>query len=131
MTRARSLYNQAGWPAGAVVIGGEQERRRHETHLRDRLIDGGNDEITSGIASFAQRRGIRVPDDLAVAGFDDSEIAQLIWPPLTTIRQPIAEMADRAITTLVAPATQPAARICCPVELVIRESTGGRSGTNG
>ena len=109
MTRARSLYNQAGWPAGAFVIGGKQERRRHETHLLDRLIDGGNDEIAAAIASFAQ----------------------LIWPPLTTIRQPIAEMAELAITTLAAPATEPAARICCPVELVIRESTGGRSGTTG
>jgi LacI family transcriptional regulator len=46
----------------------------------------------------AQRRGLRMPDDLSVVGFDDAPIAASIWPSLTTIRQPFDQMTQRAIT---------------------------------
>jgi len=48
----------------------------------------------------AQERGIALPRDLSVAGFDDSPAAQHAWPPLTTVRQPIVDIASQGATLL-------------------------------
>src|SRR5690606_7839150 len=52
------------------------------------------------VVAVAHRRHLDVPVDLSVCGFDDTAIASTIWPELTTIRQPIAEMARRAVDLL-------------------------------
>ena len=49
----------------------------------------------------AMKRNLIVPDDISVAGFDDSPTATMIWPQLTTVRQPIDEMSKIAISMLV------------------------------
>jgi LacI family transcriptional regulator len=71
--------------------------------------------------------GRRVPEDVAVVGFDDLPIAARTNPPLTTIRQPIGRTGQVAADTLIemieAPATQPR-RIMLPIELVLRASCG-------
>lgn len=59
------------------------------------------DELAAGALFAARAAGRDVPGDLAIAGFDDTPIAQLVWPPLTTVRQPVREMAGIAIETLV------------------------------
>jgi LacI family transcriptional regulator len=51
--------------------------------------------------AVAHRRGLEVPGDLAVTGFDDTPLATTVWPALTTVRQPIAEMAREAVRLLV------------------------------
>jgi LacI family transcriptional regulator len=51
--------------------------------------------------AVAHRRGLDVPGDLAVTGFDDTPLATTVWPALTTVRQPIAEMAREAVRLLV------------------------------
>lgn len=70
----------------------------------------------------------KVPDDVAVVGFDDSFIAMIAHPTLTTMRQPIPEMAAEAVRLLVSRlggvAAEPSA-VLYPAELVVRESTGG------
>jgi len=63
-------------------------------------IFASNDDMAAAVISVAHRRGLDVPRDLSVVGFDDSPIATTVWPELTTIRQPIAAMADAAITLL-------------------------------
>jgi len=50
--------------------------------------------------SVAHRRGLQVPRDLSIVGFDDTSAATTIWPELTTVRQPIGNMADAAIDIL-------------------------------
>lgn len=60
-----------------------------------------NDDFAACALTAAHRRGLDVPGDLAVAGFDDSPLASKVWPPLTTVRQPLAEMAAWAVQTLV------------------------------
>lgn len=65
-------------------------------------IFAANDEMAMAAVFAAQRRGLRVPADLSVAGFDDSPFASLVWPPLTTVRQPVAEMAIAAVDMLAA-----------------------------
>jgi len=59
-----------------------------------------NDDMAAAAISVAHRRGLDVPRDLAVVGFDDTSAATTVWPELTTIHQPIASMADAAIDIL-------------------------------
>ena len=59
-----------------------------------------NDDMAAAAVAVAQRRGLDVPADLTVCGFDDTPIATTIWPALTTIRQPTAAMARVAVELL-------------------------------
>jgi LacI family transcriptional regulator len=68
---------------------------------RPTAIFAGNDDMAAAALTAAHMRGLRVPEDLAVTGFDDSPLAAQVWPPLTTIRQPVAEMAGLAVERLV------------------------------
>ncbi|GAA1124949.1 LacI family DNA-binding transcriptional regulator [Kribbella jejuensis] len=69
--------------------------------LRDRptAIFAGSDEVALGVLEAARARGLRVPEDLSVVGFDDTEVARLASPPLTTVRQPLREMGAVAVRT--------------------------------
>jgi LacI family transcriptional regulator len=60
-----------------------------------------NDNLAIGAIQAARARGLRVPDDLSVVGFDDVEHATIITPTLTTVRQPLAEMGRTAVSLLV------------------------------
>ena len=63
-------------------------------------IFASNDDMASATISVAHRRGMDVPKDLTVVGFDDTSAATAVWPELTTIRQPIAAMAQSAVELL-------------------------------
>ena len=63
-------------------------------------IFASNDDMAAAAISVAHRRGLDVPRDLSVVGFDDTSAATTVWPELTTIRQPISTMADSAIDIL-------------------------------
>jgi LacI family transcriptional regulator len=60
-----------------------------------------NDDMAAATVAVAHRLGLDVPGDLSVTGFDDTVLATTIWPELTTVRQPIAEMAREAVQALV------------------------------
>ena len=68
---------------------------------RPTAIFASNDEMAAGIVFAARERGITIPDELSVIGFDDTPIAAHIWPPLTTVRWPIVSMARAAARKLV------------------------------
>jgi LacI family transcriptional regulator len=90
-------------------------------------IFAANDDMAAGVLRVALRKGLRIPDDLSIAGFDDSPLASQVFPALTTIRQPLARMAERAVQTIIGAreATAPvAATVIVPSTLVIRDSTG-------
>jgi LacI family transcriptional regulator len=59
-----------------------------------------NDNIAIGTIQAARERGVRVPEDLSVVGFDDLEAAEIVTPALTTVRQPLAEMGRMAVSLL-------------------------------
>jgi LacI family transcriptional regulator len=59
-----------------------------------------NDNIAIGAIRAARARGLRVPDDLSIVGFDDVEYATIVTPALTTVRQPLAEMGRTAVSLL-------------------------------
>ncbi|MGR4877087.1 LacI family DNA-binding transcriptional regulator [Pseudoxanthomonas sp. LARHCG66] len=63
-------------------------------------IIASNDDMAAAVISVAHRRGLDVPRDLSVVGFDDTSAATTVWPELTTIHQPIASMANDAIDVL-------------------------------
>jgi LacI family transcriptional regulator len=64
-------------------------------------IFASNDDMAAATMAVAHRRGLEVPGDLAVAGFDDTPLATTVWPELTTVHQPIADMAREAVRLLV------------------------------
>jgi LacI family transcriptional regulator len=68
---------------------------------RPTAVFASNDDMALGVLAAAQRLGLSVPGELSVTGFDDSPTAALVWPPLTTVRQPVAEMARMAVEMLV------------------------------
>ncbi len=63
-------------------------------------IFASNDDMAAAVVSVAHRRGLDVPRDLSVVGFDDTSAATTVWPELTTVRQPVAAMADSAVDIL-------------------------------
>src|SRR3954468_16723806 len=69
---------------------------------RPTAIFASNDEMAAGVIHAARERGIAVPDELSIMGFDDTPIAAHIWPPLTTVRWPIVSMARAAALKLLA-----------------------------
>ena len=68
---------------------------------RPTAIFASNDDMAAAAVAIAHRMGLDVPGDLTVAGFDDTALATTIWPELSTVRQPIADMAESAATALV------------------------------
>lgn len=60
-----------------------------------------NDDMAVGALFAAHRVGLSVPAELSITGFDDTPISALIWPPLTTVHQPIREMGQRAVELLI------------------------------
>jgi len=65
-------------------------------------IFASNDSMAAGIMKSAQMKGMQIPDDISLAGFDDSPIAHQIWPALTTVKQPVEKMAAHAANILIA-----------------------------
>lgn len=85
-----------------------------------------SDEMAAGVYAAAAAAGRRVPEDVLVVGFDDLRGARWLTPPLTTVRQPIREMAAAAVTALTeaaAGATLPPGPILLPTRLIERGST--------
>lgn len=69
---------------------------------RPTAIFASNDEMAAAVLYAARLRGIAVPDELSIVGFDDTPIAARVWPPLTTVRWPIAAMGRSAAHKLIA-----------------------------
>ncbi|MDT8760914.1 LacI family DNA-binding transcriptional regulator [Sphingomonas psychrotolerans] len=107
----------------------------------ERLLGGGerpsavfaaNDEMALAILVAAMRIGIAVPEQLSIAGFDDSAIARMAWPQLSTVRQPNFEMAATAVDLLTHPqraagSTTPETCLL-PHAVVMRASTAAAAG---
>ncbi len=96
--------------------------------LKDRptAIFASNDDMAAATLQVAFNHGIRVPDDLTVVGFDDSAIASMVAPQITTVRQPVFEMtrdaADMLLQQIESGKTEPSRQI--GYKLIIRQSSG-------
>lgn len=82
-----------------------------------------NDQMAVGALATLRRRGLRVPEDVSVAGFDDMAIARDVTPQLTTVRIPMEEMGMRAMEMALEPAGEDLRVVFSPAVVVAREST--------
>jgi DNA-binding LacI/PurR family transcriptional regulator len=89
-----------------------------------------SDAFALGVIRAAESLGLSVPGDVSVVGFDDSSIAVVTRPPLTTVRQDVARKGQLAVATLLATMReqQPPDDVLLPTELVVRESTAPPAG---
>ncbi len=88
-------------------------------------IFASSDDMAAGVLAAAHRLGVSVPNQVSVAGFDDTDLAAVVWPPLTTIRQPVRELGYAAADLLLKPSSAPEHRQL-PYELIVRGSTAKR-----
>lgn len=109
----------SGWAAG---------RRAVQSRPRPDAIFAANDMMAIGCLAALAEAGLRVPDDIAVVGFDDIPIARYVAPALTTVRVPIAAIGAAALESLSKlveePRTQAVRSTVMAVELVVRRSCG-------
>jgi LacI family transcriptional regulator len=116
---------QSGEEAGEALLA----RPRRE--LPDAVVSA-NDQMAIGVVKALSRAGVRVPEDVAVVGFDDIFPGSLCDPPLTTIHQPMRLLGERACARLLDriadPSLRPATELL-PTELVLRSSCGCPPGT--
>ena len=92
---------------------------------RPTAIFASNDDMALGVMAVANRMQFHLPRALSVAGFDDSPIAQVVWPQLTTVRQPVEKMAFEAASMLIQGLGQArnANGRLLDFELIVRDST--------
>jgi LacI family transcriptional regulator len=89
-------------------------------------IFAGSDQQAFGLYEAARQRGLRVPQDLSVVGFDDLPVTRWVSPPLTTVRQPLSEMgraAAQMLGDLITGVPLRTTRVELSTELIVREST--------
>jgi LacI family transcriptional regulator len=126
-------------PAAPVPCGGFDVEHGHKAGLgllgRTEPLDAvvcANDEVASGLYLAAEASGVRVPRDVALAGWDDSPVAAHLEPRLTTVRQPMHQLGTRAAGLLFDRIEgRPVASTVLRTSLVVRESCGCRRQTRG
>lgn len=128
--------DEAGLGADAVTKLRGDFSFRSGVELAQQLFDEGpaptaivcaNDDMAVGAMFTAHRMNLAVPEDVSIVGFDDAPISGHIWPPLTTVHQPIRRIAARAVERLVemllrGPASEPPRFEAIDYHLVLRES---------
>ena len=131
----RAAMDEAGVPIDPQLISHGEfhveegiDRGRALLALADRptAIFAGNDLQALGVYQAAREARLHIPEDLSVVGFDDLPVAQWVGPPLTTVRQPLVEMAVAAAELVLGMANGEApaqARLELATELIVREST--------
>jgi LacI family transcriptional regulator len=132
---SRAVVGEAGLPAPIVVHGAFSIESGHDMALsvmrlapRPTALFAANNFIAIGVLHALEELGVRVPDDVAVAGFDDLPRAMVTFPFLTVAAQPAFEMGRRAVAVLLARQANPDAPahdVVLPTELVVRRSSGG------
>jgi len=86
-----------------------------------------NDHMAAGVMKVAHEQQLKIPNDISIAGFDDTPMASRLWPELTTIHQPLGTMAKRAtedLITMIRNEKPKERRVVFNSKIVIRQSTG-------
>jgi LacI family transcriptional regulator len=130
----RRALVEAGLDDGRVVEadfhypgGRDAAARLLATGAAPTAIFAANDLMAAGVLRELAARGIQVPDDISVVGFDDAPLAEMVSPTVTTVRQPLQQMAETALALLLARIGgdgRRSSRHVLPTELIVRESSG-------
>lgn len=107
----------------SFASGGEAARKLLQRNPRPTAIFAGNDDMAAAALAVAHEMDIAVPEALSIVGFDDSDLAKAVWPPLTTIRQPVRELAYAAADLMLSGNAE-APQATLAHELVVRATTG-------
>jgi DNA-binding LacI/PurR family transcriptional regulator len=130
----RRAMERARLPTDGLIVEGDFNEPNGASGadvLLDRNVDAifcANDRTAVGALQAIRNRRLRVPEDVALAGFDDLDIASRLDPPLTTVRQEIQQQGAEAATVLSQLIGDPEARprrVVLPTELIVRRSTAG------
>jgi LacI family repressor for deo operon, udp, cdd, tsx, nupC, and nupG len=118
------VYDSFGIEQGKLYL-----QKLGRTGFYPTAVFAGNDELAVGVIQQAKAQGLNVPHDLAIVGFDDQEIATVIEPQLTTVRQPIEQLGEQAMALLI-DALQGkqtySDKLILDTQLIIRASCGAR-----
>ncbi|WP_330288331.1 LacI family DNA-binding transcriptional regulator [Streptomyces sp. NBC_00576] len=118
LLKVGDFHHETGYRAGLELL---------RSPNRPTAVFAGNDLQALGLYEAARELGLRIPEDLSVVGFDDLPIARLVGPPLTTVRQPLMEMAETAAKLVLnlgkEDGTSGATRVELATSLVVRNST--------
>ena len=117
LVRHGDFQHEGGFARGGELLG---------LRSRPTAIFAGSDQQAFGLYEAARQRGLRVPQDLSIVGFDDLPVARWVSPPLTTVRQPLAEMgrtAAQMLGDLIEGLPLRSSRVELSTELIVREST--------
>ncbi|RZJ00877.1 MAG: LacI family DNA-binding transcriptional regulator [Brevundimonas sp.] len=104
----RAMLEQGLDPTDIQMVRGDFTFRSGVV-LTTQLLDGpqpptalicANDDMAAGALSTAHGRGLDVPGDLSITGFDDTPVSEIVWPPLTTVHQPLKAMGREAVLVL-------------------------------
>lgn len=117
LIRHGNFRHEGGFACGGELLDSDD---------RPTAIFAGSDEQALGVYEAARQRGLRIPQDLSVVGFDDLPMDRWVSPPLTTVRQPLAEMGRVAadmLGTLIEGLPLATRRVELATELVVRAST--------
>jgi len=114
------------------VVGGDFSREagaRGAAQLLDRVpgltaIFALNDVMAVGALSLLRERGIQVPEEVSLCGFDDIPIVKDLWPALTSVQVPMVEMGERALALALQPPGTEIRVEHLPTRLMLRASTG-------
>jgi LacI family transcriptional regulator len=113
----------------SFASGREAGRLLLEVSPRPTAIFAASDAMAAGVIHAALDAGLAVPHDLSVVGFGDGALAERIWPPLASVRMPLADLAEHAVRRLVDPAGTAAVDSAWPADLVRRASLGTAPGS--
>jgi LacI family transcriptional regulator len=122
LVRHGDFHHEGGFRRGAELL---------RLPGRPTAIFAGSDQQAFGVYEAARQAGLRIPQDLSVVGLDDLPVARWVSPPLTTVRQPLAEMgrvAAQMLGELIAGLTLRPGRVELSTELIVRESTAAPAG---
>ncbi|MEV7659022.1 LacI family DNA-binding transcriptional regulator [Streptomyces anulatus] len=112
---------------GALAAGALLDRSEGTGVERPEAMLFANDQMAVGALQALERRGVRVPDDIAVTGFDGIPLSRIVRPPLTTVRQPIRRLGEQAVELLVQRLADPGrdpVSLELPVSVIRRASCG-------
>ena len=135
----RQAIHTCGLPYDPVLVeeaaftqeSGYAAARRLLPHHPDALFCA-SDAMAQGAYRAIQEAGLRIPEDIAVVGFDDMPFSAHMQPPLATVRQPIQQLGSMAVNTLIkvlnGPERAQPYKVILPTELVIRTSCGSPPG---
>jgi LacI family transcriptional regulator len=111
--------------------GVEAAEQLHRDGVTVTAIACANDDMAAGVMLSLHRAGLEIPMAISVTGFDDTPMSEIVWPPLTTIRQPIKDFTERAVHLLVENHSSEVRFERLPFELVVRESSAPPSRSRG